>query len=199
MNLILLFLQFVKFGSLAFGGGFTILPLLFDTFVNQEKLFTADSFGNLISISQMTPGPVTINLATFVGFLTNGIPGAVICSLGLVFPSFVVTGMALFLMKKYEKSWFVEGFFKGTRLVALVMVLYAVVLFFNMSVMSDIWSVRDIWESIVTGRFIGPENYHLNLLELGVLIVSFILVKRRVSVTKIMLSAAVFGYAVSFL
>ena len=199
MNLILLFLQFVEFGSLAIGGGFTILPLLFDTFVNQEQLFTADSFGNLISISQMTPGPVTINLATFVGFLTNGVPGAVICSLGLVFPSFVVTGMALFLMKKYKESWFVEGFLKGARLVALVMVLYAVVLFFSMSVMSDIWSVSDIWKSIMAGRFVGPENYHVNLLELGILIVSFILVKKQISVTKILIGAAVFGYAVSFL
>jgi len=72
MTLLYLFLQFVKFGALAFGGGFTIFPLLFDTFVTQTGDFTADAFGNLISIAQITPGPVTINIATFVGFLRGG-------------------------------------------------------------------------------------------------------------------------------
>ena len=199
MNLILLFLQFVKFGSLAFGGGFTILPLLFDTFVNQEKLFSADSFGNLISISQMTPGPVTINLATFVGFLTNSVPGAIISSLGLVFPSFIATGLALFLIKKYKETWVVEGFLKGAHLVAFVMVLYAIILFLNMSILSDFWSVRDIWQSLIHGRFIGPENYHVNLLELAVAVVSFILIRLHVPITRILAGAAIVGYAVSFL
>ena len=199
MIFVLLFLQFAQFGSLAFGGGFTILPLLFDTFVNQENLFTADSFGNLISIAQMTPGPVTINLATFVGFLKDGIWGAAISSLGLVFPSFIVTGSALFLMKKYKESWFVEGFLKGAHLVAFVMVVYAVVLFFNMSVMSDIWSARDIFESMIEGRFIGPENYHMNFLELGVMVTSFVLIRRKIPVTRVLIGAAIIGYVASFL
>ena len=199
MTLVFLFFQFLKFGALAFGGGVTILPLLFDTFVYQEKLFSADAFGNLISIGEITPGPVTINLATFIGFSTNGFWGSIVCTLGLICPSLIVTGSALFFMKKYQESWIVEGFLKGARLLAFVMVSYAAVLFLNMSVLSDTWTVEDIWQSLIERRFIGPENYHVNFLELGVAVISFILIHRQIYMIKVLIGAAVVGYAVSFL
>ena len=199
MNLILLFLQFVKFGSLAFGGGFTIFPLLFDTFVTQTGDFTADAFGNLISIAQLTPGPVTINIATFVGFLKGGPLYSITASLGLVFPSFVITGTAIYFMKKHQDSWFIQGFLKGAHLVAFVMVLYAIVLFANMSIFSDVWTIAEMWKSLTELKFIGPQNYHVNLLEFLVAAISFILIRKKVAVTKLLMAAAVTGLIASFI
>ncbi len=199
MSIFMLFFQFMKFGALAFGGGFTIFPLLFDTFVTESGLFTDEQFGNLISIAQMTPGPVTINIATFVGYLEAGPLASVIASLGLIAPSLIVTGTALFFMKKYQDSWFIEGFLKGAHLVAFVMVLYAIVLFANMSILSAPWQIGDIWQSLIQGRFIGPENYHINWLELGIALGAFALIRRKIPVTRILFGAAFIGYAVSFL
>ena len=199
MNLLLLFLQFVKFGSLAFGGGFTILPLLFDTFVEQDHIFTAAEFGNLVSISQMTPGPVTINIATFTGYLDAGVLGAVIASLGLVCPSLIITGTALFFLNKHQHSWVVQGFLKGAHLVAFAMILYAIVLFCNMSILSDPWPIKDIFKTIMTGHFVGPKNYHINPLELGVFAVSFYFIQRSVPATRVLIGAAIFGFFISFL
>ena len=198
MNLIYLFLQFVKFGSLAFGGGFTIFPLLFDTFVTQTGDFTADAFGNLISIAQITPGPVTINIATFVGFLKGGPIYSIIASLGLVFPSFVITGTAIYFMKKYQNSWFIQGFLKGAHLVAFVMVLYAIVLFANISIFSDAWTIADMWDSLTSLKFVGPQDYHVNLLELSIAVISFILIRKKVAVTKLLIASAFVGLIASF-
>ena len=199
MNLILLFFEFAKFGALAIGGGFTILPLLFETFVNQKGLFTAAGFGNLISLSQMTPGPMTINIATFAGYLTGGIPSAVMASLGLIFPSLLMTGTALFFFTRYRHSWLIKGFLKGAHLVAFVMVLYAVVLFGNMSVFSSPWPIKDILKTIVSGHFVGPKGYHVNGPEFVVFVISFYLMKRGISVTHLLVGSAIVGCGLSFL
>ena len=198
MSLIYLFLQFVKFGSLAFGGGFTIFPLLFDTFVTQTGDFTADTFGNLIPIAQITPGPVTINIATFVGFIKGGPIYAIIASLGLVFPSFIITGTAIYFMKKYKNSWFIQGFLKGAHLVAFVMVLYAIVLFANISIFSDAWTISDMWNSLTSFKFVGPKDYHINPLEFCIAVVSFILIRKKVAVTKLLIASAFVGLITSF-
>ena len=199
MTLLALYFQFFKFGSLAFGGGYTIFPLLFDTFVNQTQMFTSDAFGNLISIAQMTPGPVTINVATFVGFIKGGVLASIIASLGLISPSLIFTGLALSLMKKYHNSWFVQGFLKGAHLVAFVMILYAIVLFMNMSIFPEAWPLLDIFKTCISGHFVGPKNYHINWVELGVAIVAFILMQKKISVTRLLLGAALFGLGISFL
>ena len=199
MTLLALYFQFFKFGSLAFGGGYTIFPLLFDTFVTKTQMFTADAFGNLISIAQMTPGPVTINVATFVGFLKGGVWASLVASLGLISPSLIFTGLALFLMKKYRNSWFVQGFLKGAHLVALIMILYTIILFTNMSIFPEPWPLADIFKTITSGYFVGPKGYHVNWLELAVAVVAFTLVQKKIPVTRLLLGAALFGLGISFL
>ena len=110
-----LFLTFARLGALAFGGGYVIIPPLYDTFVTQTALLTPEQFGNLLSVSQMTPGPTSINVATYVGYIQSGFLGAVITSIGLVFPSFFLTGIALFFLNRYQHTWPVQGFLKGAR------------------------------------------------------------------------------------
>lgn len=197
MSLLILYLQFFKFGALAFGGGFTIFPLLFDTFVTQSRIFTPDAFGNLLSIAQMTPGPVTINIATFVGYLQGGVPAAVVASLGLITPSLLVTGTALYFMKKYQDSWFIQGFLKGAHFVAFVMVLYAAVLFLNISVLDEGLTLSALIQRLLTGQGIGLSDFRP--FELGLMMAVFYLNRRGVPMTRLLLGSALVGFLISFI
>ena len=84
MSLIGIFLNFCKFSLLCFGGGYMLIPLLTAEFVGDGKLLTVHQFGNLVSVSQLTPGPVGINTATFTGFIQQGFWGALAATVGLV-------------------------------------------------------------------------------------------------------------------
>lgn len=199
MTSLMLFLQFMKFGFLCFGGGYMIIPLLNEAYVIQTSFFTPAEFGNLLSLSQMTPGAVSINTATYVGFLKNGISGAVLASIGLIMPSLLLAVPLLSLFKKYKETWIVQGFLKGVRIAAFVMILYAVILFFNMSILSVPISLTDILTSIQTKSLL-PQNLKINLLESFVCISAFIVVYfYKFGVTKILFISALFGLGISFL
>lgn len=199
MTSLMLFLQFMKFGFLCFGGGYMIIPLLNEFYVIQTSFFTSTEFGNLLSLSQMTPGAVSINTATYVGFLKNGISGAVFASIGLIMPSLLLAVPMLALFKKHKETWLVQGFLKGVRMAAFVMILYAVILFFNMSIMSVPVSLTDIITAIQSKSLL-PQNLKINLLESFVCISAFIAVYfYKFGVTKILFISALFGLGVSFL
>lgn len=85
-----LFFAFIKIGALSFGGGYAAIPLIQDTIVNDFGLMTLEEFADLVTVAEMTPGPILINAATFVGMRFAGIPGVVLCSVGCVLPSLVI-------------------------------------------------------------------------------------------------------------
>ena len=89
-----LFLVFAKFGCICFGGGFVLVPLLIAEMVEKRQVISMDVFGNLVSIAQVTLGPIGINAATYIGYLQGGVPGSLLASLGLVFPSLVLGPLA---------------------------------------------------------------------------------------------------------
>ena len=199
MNNLWLLMTFARFGALAFGGGYMTIPLLYETFVQQNAVFSPEQFGNLMSISQMTPGPTSINVATYVGYLESGVFGAIAASIGLVCPSLCLTTIALFFLNKYQNSWFIQGYLRGARWIAFVMVLYAATLFLNISVFSESWPISDMIASLRTRTLIMPEDFRLNGLETLIATGSFILARRQVRVTYILLGSALLGYALSFL
>ncbi len=134
MIILNLFLTFCKFSLLCFGGGYMLIPLLTMEFVGAGKLLSPERFGNLVSISQFTPGPVGINAATYVGFLEYGFPGALAATVGLVFPTFFLAGAAIsFINANKEKTW-LKSLLYGARLGAAALIIYAVIIFAGMSV-----------------------------------------------------------------
>ena len=84
-----LFLTFLKIGAFTFGGGYAMLPLIQDA-VLQNKWSTQEEIIDFIAVSESTPGPFAINMATYVGSQTGGVLGAVCATLGVVLPSFIV-------------------------------------------------------------------------------------------------------------
>ena len=108
MSILTLFLTFVKFGLLCFGGGYVLVPLIIQDFVQTRKLFTPEEFGNLLSISQVTPGPIGINTATYVGYMQNGFFGSLVATFSLIFPALILTPLAIISLNKWQDKFVVK-------------------------------------------------------------------------------------------
>lgn len=100
--LIKLFISFLKIGLFSFGGGYAALPIIQEEVVDLNDWLTLSEFNDLITISQMTPGPIAINSATFVGTRLAGFPGALAATLGCVLPSAIIVGTISYFYKKYK-------------------------------------------------------------------------------------------------
>lgn len=100
--LIKLFISFLKIGLFSFGGGYAALPIIQEEVVDLNNWLSLSEFNDLITISQMTPGPIAINSATFVGNRLAGFPGALAATLGCVLPSAIIVGAISYLYKKYK-------------------------------------------------------------------------------------------------
>lgn len=90
MIYIQLFLSFLQVGALSFGGGYAAMPLIQEQVVNLHSWLSMSEFTNLITIAEMTPGPIAVNSATFVGMQIAGILGAIIATLGCILPSCII-------------------------------------------------------------------------------------------------------------
>lgn len=85
-----LFLSFIQVGLFSVGGGYAAIPLIQDQIVNVHGLMTLEQFSDLITIAEMTPGPISINSSTFVGMQLDGVLGVIICTIGCIIPSFII-------------------------------------------------------------------------------------------------------------
>lgn len=156
-------LTFIKYGLLCFGGGYMLVPLITGDLVGDGRVLSVEQFGNLLSIAQLTPGPVGINTATYVGFVENGFVGALLCTLSLVLPSLVLGGTAISLLKRFSEKFLVKGLLSGARLGSCALLVYAVLIFANIAIWtpslpSDVfyrcWQhlpLRDQWHWSWTG------------------------------------------------
>ena len=114
MILLRLFFEFFKAGLFAVGGGMATLPFMYDI-STRTGWFTHEMLADMIAVSESTPGPIGVNMATYVGFETAGIPGAVIATLGLVTPSVIVILLIARALKAFRENRNVEAGFYGLR------------------------------------------------------------------------------------
>lgn len=118
-----LFLNFIFVGMMSFGGGYAALPIIAETVTQRNTWLTTAEFTDVITISQMTPGPIGINAATFVGVklgsasygIAGGILGGICATLGFVFPACILVTILAIIYKKYSKSNVMEGILVGLR------------------------------------------------------------------------------------
>lgn len=110
-----LFLAFFQIGLFSIGGGYAALPLIQNQVVQMHGWLNMDEFADIITISQMTPGPIAINSASFVGARIAGIWGSLIATLGCVLPSFIIVLCFAFLYKRYRNLRYVQGVLKSLQ------------------------------------------------------------------------------------
>jgi chromate transporter len=128
-----LFWSFLQIGLLSFGGGYASLPLISRETIDLNRWLTVQEFADVVTLSQMTPGPIAINAATFVGLRVAGLGGSIVATLGFVFPSFVIVLILAVIYYKYRSLSLMQGLLGGLRpaVVALIasagltMLLYA--------------------------------------------------------------------------
>ena len=103
MTCLLLFYEFFKTGLFAVGGGLATLPFLYDMAARHPEWFTVSQLADMLAVSESTPGPLGVNMATYVGYLTAGIPGAVAATIGLVAPSVIVILIVAAFLKRFRE------------------------------------------------------------------------------------------------
>ncbi|MFW5628786.1 MAG: chromate transporter [Candidatus Cloacimonadaceae bacterium] len=168
MILLNMFLTFFKIGLFSFGGGYAILAMIRQEVVLINPWLTQQEFMQVVAISQMTPGPIAINAATFVGYHKAGVLGSFVCTLGVVMPSLIVMALiTITYVKLKELEWF-KRIFKRLRLLSVGLIGAALIMILPKAVESTF--------------------------ALGVFIVSFFATWRwKISPFTLLIVAAIFG------
>ena len=109
-----LFAAFAKVGILGFGGGLAIVRLIYDS-IQPFMEMSQEMFANIVAISQITPGPLAVNTATYVGYIAAGIGGAAVATLGVVLPEFIIMSVVVRMITRFKDSKWVNGALSGIR------------------------------------------------------------------------------------
>ena len=120
-----LFLIFFKVGLFSFGGGYAILPLMQHEVVDVNKWISFKEFMDIVAVSQITPGPISINLATHVGYRIGGVIGSTIATTSVILPSIIIISLIVIFLKKFNKLPVVQRIFKSLRITVVGLILAA--------------------------------------------------------------------------
>ena len=177
---LLLFWEFMKIGVFAIGGGYAAIPFLF-YLQSQYNWFSIDELTNMIAVANITPGPVGINMATYTGYKTAGITGAVISTLSVVLVPFILTIIITKLFTKFQHNENVNMVFAGLRSAACALLTYIAIKLFIQTI-----SLKDI------------NNFDIpSLILFIVLIIPFSFVKKNPFLT--ILAGAIGGIAIQMI
>lgn len=180
MMLLQLFWSFIQIGMFSFGGGMAALPLIQNQVVDLYNWLSLTEFTDLITIAEMTPGPIAINSATFVGIKIAGIPGAIIATMGCVLPSCVIVSFLAWLYFKYKGLAVIQGVLSGLRPAVVALIASA-----GLSIL-----ILAIWGE--NGFSINPESINFIALTLFAITV-FILRKWKLNPIFVMIGSGVIG------
>ncbi|EFR32719.1 MAG: chromate transporter [Peptoniphilus harei] len=176
-----LFLIFFKIGCFAFGGGYAVIPLISKYVVEEHAWISTREFIDLISISQMTPGPIAINSATFVGQSVHGILGSILATTGLVLPQFILMMiLGYFLFSKGKKFKIMDYSLLGIKAGVVSLIFITTLKLFQSSVFSE-----------------GFKLQGMSLAALISFVLGFLLYLKKIDLFKLIVLGAVIGIAVN--
>ena len=121
MILLTLYWEYFKVGLFAVGGGLATLPFLSELGA-RTGWFTQHQLADMLAVSESTPGPIGVNMATYVGYTTAGVPGSVIATLGLITPSIIVILIVAKILAKFRNNKYVDSAFYGIRPASTAMI-----------------------------------------------------------------------------
>ncbi len=167
-------LLFAKYGLLAFGGGFVIVPMYVESFVGASAPYlniAAEEFSNVMALSQMTPGPVGVNCATFFGYRLAGIGGSLFASAMLLLPGSVLAYLALSSLDRFRTSRIVSGILAGVRPVSVALMIAALFIFAKTSCASLSGIVLTVLAfAAIYSRRVGVMTAIVSSIPLGILL-----------------------------
>ena len=137
-----LFITYFKIGLFGFGGGYAMLSLIQHEVVDKRQWLSATEFTDIVAISQMTPGPIGINSATYIGYtVTESILGSVVATLAVCLPSFILVLLIAHTYRKFKANKYVEYAFLGIRPVTVGLIAAAALLLINQDNFIDYKSI----------------------------------------------------------
>lgn len=176
-----LYITFLKIGALAYGGGYATIPLIQRFVIEENGWLNMTEFVDVVAISQMTPGPIAINTATFVGQKIGGLPGSIFATAGVVTPQFILMMiLGHFLFTKNKKFKLLDWILNGIKAGIVSMIL--------------ITAINLIESSIFPNGFSAPE-----IAALVSFIIGFILYLRGENIMKLIALGAVLGLGINIL
>ena len=117
-----LLLTFMKIGLFTFGGGYAMIGMIEDNCVEKKKWITHDEMMNITVVAESTPGPIAINCATYVGYVQAGMTGAILTTLGLVLPSFVIIYLISMVLDGFLEITLIASAFQGIKICVGVLI-----------------------------------------------------------------------------
>ena len=175
-----LFLSFFQVGLFSVGGGYAAIPLIQNQIVNVWSIMTLEEFADLITIAEMTPGPISINSATFVGMRVAGLPGAIICTFACVLMPFIICLILAYYYYKYRNFSGVQTVLGCLRPAVVSLISGAGLSIFTLAIFRN--GVFDF----------SLDN--LKYIEIGIFIICLFLIRKfKVSAIKIILGSGVVG------
>lgn len=123
-----LFLTFAKIGAFTFGGGYAMISLLDHECVEKKEWITSDELMDVTVVAESTPGPIAINCATYTGYKKAGLPGAVVATLGMVLPSFLIILIISAFFEDLLNYPLIANAFKGIRIAVAILIMQAAVM-----------------------------------------------------------------------
>lgn len=154
-----LYLTFVKIGIFAFGGGYAVLPLLQDIIVRQNGWLNMGELTELVSLSQITPGPIAINAATFIGTKLGGTVGAIVATLGNITPQFILMMVLSTLIFSGRKLSFLDKILKGLKPAIVALIAVATIAMIKSSIFQDNWDFGQVDPLALVGFGLGLVFY----------------------------------------
>ncbi len=133
-NIIFFFWLFAKISFFTFGGGYAMVPLFQSELVYRYGLMTNELFANMVALAQVTPGPIGLNAATYLGFQQHGVIGALAASAGAIAPSVVLTMIAAAFLAAFKENKYVQAILRGIRPATVGLIAAAVIFFAEISV-----------------------------------------------------------------
>lgn len=181
-----LFWSFFQVGLFSFGGGYAALPLIQNQVVDIHGWLTMSEFADVITISQMTPGPIGINTATFVGTRIGGVFGAIIATIGCVFPSCIIAIILATLYYKYRGLSMIQGILNGLRPAVIAMIASAGISLIILS----FWNEKGISSNL--------DN--IDLVSVGIFILAIVVLRKwKISPISVMIGTGVIGLGLYYI
>lgn len=163
-----LFLSFLQIGAFSFGGGYAAMPLIRQQVVSLHGWLTPGEFTDLVTISQMTPGPIAVNSATFVGIRIAGLPGAFAATAGCVLPSCILVTLLARIYLKYRSMSLLQGILATLRPAVIAMIAAA-----GVSILvTAFWTDGIVTDSVTA--FLSHTDWQL----VGIFVFSLILLRK---------------------
>ena len=155
-----LFTTFFKIGAFTFGGGYAMLSLIQKEVVENKKYLNSKDMSDIITIGESTPGPISVNVATFVGYKTNGIIGAFFATLGLILPSILIILLISTMLSNIQENKIFKDAFYGIRIGVVALIIKA---FLNMykECPKDIFSHIIMFLAFITMIFLKISSIYI--------------------------------------